>query len=254
MERHRVLRALHIDAQGIVVAGHMQRPDMQSHHARDDEGHQIVQREEAVEGGVADREIAPQPGGDVRAHHRNGAEQVGDDGGAPEGHLAPGQHIAEEGGGHHQQIDQHADDPDQFARRLVGAVIEPAEHVDVDGEEEHRGAVGMNVADQPAVIDVAHDALDRVEGHVGIRHIMHGQHDAGEDLDRQAEGEDAAEGVPDVQVPRRREGLHGVMHQARQRQALVDPLLETGLGGIGRLTGHSVAPQPTLIRVSDRNE
>ena len=53
-----------------------------------------------------------------------------------------------------------------LARRLVGAVIEAAEHVDIDGEEEHRRAVGMHVAHQPAVIHVAHDAFDAVEGQV----------------------------------------------------------------------------------------
>ena len=72
MEGHRVLRALHVDAERIVVARHMQRPDVQPDHARDDEGQQIVQREEAVQRGVADREIAPQPGGDVRARRTTG--------------------------------------------------------------------------------------------------------------------------------------------------------------------------------------
>ena len=46
----------------------------------------------------------------------------------------------------------------------------------------------------------------RVEGQLRIGDIMHRQHDAGDDLHAQAEGEDAAEGVPEVQVPRRREG------------------------------------------------
>ena len=37
---------------------------------RDDEGQQIMQREEAVQGGVAHREIAPQPGGDMACRPR----------------------------------------------------------------------------------------------------------------------------------------------------------------------------------------
>jgi hypothetical protein len=192
------------------------------------------------------------PGGDVAADHGNGAEQVGDDGGAPEGHLAPGQHVAEEGGGHHQQIDQHADDPDQFARILVRAVIEAAEHVDVDGQEEHGRAIGVHVADQPAVIHIAHDGFDAVEGQARIGDIMHRQHHAGDDLHAQAESEDAAESVPDVQVTRRGEGLHRVVHEARQRQAGIEPTLETGLGIVGRRARHMCSPQPTLIRVSDR--
>ena len=253
MEGQGVLGALHIDAQGVIVARHMQRPDMQADNAGDDEGQQIVQREEAVQGGFAHREVAPQPGGDGLANHWHGTEHVGDDRGAPEGHLAPGQHVAEEGGGGHQQIDQHADDPDQLARRLVGAVIEAAEHVDIDGQEEHGRAVGVNIADQPAVIDVAHDGFNRVEGQVSTGNVMHCQHDAGDDLDRQAESEDAAEDVPDVQVTRRREGAYRVVHQTRQRQTRIDPLLEAGFGIVGRRARHFYSPQPTLIRVSDMN-
>src|SRR6202012_1114062 len=167
----------------------------------------------------------PQPGGDVVAHHRNGAEQVGDDGGAPEGHLAPGQHIAEEGGCYHQQVDQHANDPDQLAPRLVGAVIETAADEDLGAEEEDGVPLEIHLTDGPAIIDVAHDALDAVEGQPGIGDIMHRQHDAGDDLDAQAEGEDAAEGVPDVQVPGRGEGLHRVVHQTQHGQTRVEPAL-----------------------------
>ena len=104
----------------------------------------------------------------------------------PEAHLAPGQHVAHEGGRHHQQVDDDAEDPQHLARRLVGAVVEAAEDVDVDGDEEHRGAVGVQVAQQPAVVHVAHDVLDRVEGHVDLRRVVHRQHDAGDDLRRPA--------------------------------------------------------------------
>ena len=69
----------------------------------------------------------------------------------------------------------HAEDPEDLARRLVGAVVEAAEDVDVDGDEEHRGAVGVQVAQQPAVIHVAHDVLDGVEGQRGVRRVVHRQ-------------------------------------------------------------------------------
>ena len=165
MERHGVLRTLGVDAERVVRAVDVQRHDMQRHHADDDERQQVVQREEAVERRVVDREAAPQPGHDRLADHRDGREQVGDDGGAPEAHLAPRQHVAHERGRHHQQQDDDAQDPQQLARRLVGAVVHAAEDVDVDGDEEERRAVHVQVAHQPALRHVAHDALDRVEGH-----------------------------------------------------------------------------------------
>ncbi len=63
--------------------------------------------------------------------------------------------------------------PQQFARRLVGSEIEAAEHVHIDDDEEHRRAVHVDVAQQPAVIHVAHDALDRIEGMVDMRRVLH---------------------------------------------------------------------------------
>ncbi len=139
-------------------------------HAEDHERQQIVQREEAVQRRVVDRRAAAQPDQDRLADQRDGPDQVGDDLGAPVGHLAPRQDVAQEGRGDHQEEDHAAQDPDHLARRLVGAVVEAAQHVDVDGHEEHRRAVGVDVADQPAAVDVAHDALDRGEGHRRVRH------------------------------------------------------------------------------------
>ena len=40
----------------------------------------------------------------------------------------------------------------------------------------------MQVADQSAEVHVAADALDAVEGALGARLVVHGQHDAGDDL------------------------------------------------------------------------
>ena len=172
----------------------------------------------------------------------NGGEQIGDHGRRPEAHLAPDQHVAHEAGGHHQQIDDDAEDPQHLARLLVGAVIHAAEHVDVDGEEEHRGAVGVHVAQQPAEIDVAHDDLDRLEGEIDMRGVVHRQHDAGDDLHAEHERQDAAERPPVVQVARRRIGDERGMDQAADRQPLLEPLQN----GIGRLVGRVSAHDRTL--------
>jgi hypothetical protein len=75
---------------------------------RDHERQQIVQREEAVERGVAGREATQQPGLDRLAHHWNCAEQAGDHLRAPVGHLAPGKHIAHERGRHHEKENNEA--------------------------------------------------------------------------------------------------------------------------------------------------
>src|SRR3712207_8151112 len=56
----------------------------------------------------------------------------------------------------------------------------------IDGDEEHRGAVRVQVAQQPTVVDVAHDRLDRIERMIDMRRVVHRQHDAGDDLDRKS--------------------------------------------------------------------
>ena len=178
---------------------------------------------------------------DASADRRDGGEQVGDDGRAGEAHRAPRQHVAHERRRHHQQIDDDAEDPQHFARRLVGAVVDAAEHMNVDGEEEHRRAVGVQVADQPAVVHVAHDVLDRGESRRRARHVMHRQDDPGDDLRHQHEGEDRAEGPQVVEVARHRKGDERGVHQAHDRQARFKPPPEGALGNVGRASAHGIA-------------
>ncbi len=62
----------------------------------------------------------------------------------------------------------------------------------------------MQIAQQPTEVDVAHDALDRLEGEIDMRRVVHRQHDAGDDLHTQHECENAAEGPKIIEVARRR--------------------------------------------------
>ena len=47
-------------------------------------------------------------------------------------------------------------------------------------DDNHVGAYGVQVADQPAIGDLVGDLLDTGEGLVGIRHVVDQQQDAGE--------------------------------------------------------------------------
>jgi hypothetical protein len=111
--------------------------------------------------------------------------------------------------------------------------------MDVGGEEEHRAADRVQVADEPAVVDVAADALDRIEGALGARLVVHGEHDARRDLRQEKEGQDAAERPQVVQVARRREVDELGVHQAPDWEAPVHPFAETRLGLVARFVkGH----------------
>ena len=107
----------------------------------------------------------------------------------------------------------------------------------------------MHVAQQPAVIDVADDQLDRLEGEIGVRRVVHRQDHAGQDLHAQHEGEDGAEGPPVVQVTRRRIGHERGMHEAQNRQSPFEPLQ----GWVARLVVGGSAHDAILRKVKRRD-
>ena len=266
-ERHNVLLGLRLDAGRIVLTCDVQRPDVQHDDAGDHERQQVVQREEAVQRRIADRVAAPQQRHDAVADVRDRAKQVGDDGGAPEAHLAPRQHVAHEACRHHQQIDDDAEDPEHFARLLVRPVIEAAEHMDVDGDEEHRCAIGVQVAQQPAVVDVADDQFNRLEGEIDMRGVVHRQDDAGDDLHAEHHRKDRAERPPVVEVTRRRVGNEGRVDQSPNRETPFNPLQDWVLRVVVRWSAHDailtkkkrrnrvrLKNQPILILVSETKE
>ena len=202
----------------------MQRHQVRGHQPQQDQRERDhVQREEAVQRGIRDVVVAADPDREGLADERDRAEQVDDHLRAPEGHLAPGKQVAEERLGHEREVDHHAEDPDQLARLAVRAVHEPARHVQVHADEEHRGAGGVDVADEPAAGHVAHDVLDRGEGFLRARLVVHGEEDARDDLDHQHQQGERAEVVPEVEVLRSVVLRHLVLPQRHQREARVDP-------------------------------
>ena len=72
--------------------------------------------------------------------------------------------------------------------------------------------------------------------------VMHGQHDAGDELGHQHDGQNAAEGPPVVEVLRRREIEGLALHQFHDRKPLVHPFAEGALRLIVRRTTHKSCP------------
>ena len=203
VQRHSVgtLVFLDLDAVGVVRSHLVQRQEMQHHQGQqhDRQGHH-VQREEAIQRDAGNEVITAHPFDDGLAEIGYGAEQRNDHLCAPVGHLAPGQHISEKGFGHQRQVDGHAEQPHEFPRRPVGTVQETAEHVQIDHQKEGRGTGGMQVAQDPAVVDIAHDVLDRGEGAVPGGLVAHGEPDAGDQLVDQHQQRKHSEEVPEIEV------------------------------------------------------
>ena len=186
-----------------------------------------VQREEAVERRVREAVVAADPFDQVRTDARNRAEEVDDHLRAPVRHVAPRQHVAHERLGHEREIDEHADDPQQLARRLVAAVEQRARHVQVHDDEEERRADRVHVLQQPAVGHFAAQVLDRVERGELTRLVVHGDEDARHDLHDEHQQRQRAEEVPDVEVLRRVVAGELIGDELVDRQSLVEPGAET---------------------------
>src|SRR5580704_2600588 len=85
----------------------------------------------------------------------------------------------------------------------------------------------MQVADQPPVVDLAHDEFDRVERGGFARLVEHRQEDAGQKLHHQHDHGDEAKEVPDVEVLRRVVAGGLSFDELLDRQTLEQPSLET---------------------------
>ena len=159
-----------------------------------------MQSKEAVQRDTGDQEVTTHPLGQIRTNERNRTEQRDDHLGTPVGHLPPGQQVAHEGLTHQHQVDQHTEQPDQLTRLLVRAVHQATQHVQVDDDEERRGAGGVQITQQPAVLDITHDVLDRGKRAIGRRLVAHGQPDTGYQLVNQHQHGQRAEEVEEVEV------------------------------------------------------
>ncbi|MNZ21574.1 hypothetical protein D3C78_386500 [compost metagenome] len=227
----------------------MQRQDVHGHqHHQHQRQGDDVQREEAVQGSPRDDVVTPDPQGQIVAYDRNGAKQRDDDLGPPERHLSPGQQVTHEGFGHQHQEDQHAEDPQQLARLLIGAVDHAAKHVQIDHNEEGGGAGGVHVAQQPAVVHVPHYVFHGGKGPLRRRVVVHGEPDAGDDLVDQHQHGKGTEEVPEVQVLGSRILGHVVVVHGRERETIVNPAHEFGKHGQA-----SLPSAPTRMVVSLRN-
>ena len=175
----------------------------------------------------------------------------------PQKDIWPQGSVAHERRRHHGEEDEHAEDPEDLTRSLVRPVVETAEDVGIDRDEEHRRADRVHRLDHPAVVHVAADLVDGVEGVVGARLVVHREDDAGDELRDEAEHQDAAERPHVVEVTRRGEIDELPVHEAHDWQAFVKPLADAGGRLIARVMirhgGLYYLYQPILILVSEMN-
>ena len=142
--------------------------------------------------------------------------------------MSPRQYVAYKRLCHQHDEDQHAEDPDELTRLFVGAVHECTHHVQVDHDKKRRGTGGMHVAQQPAVIHIAHDVFDRGESLFRRRCITHRQPDACQQLVDEHQQRKHTKEVPQIKVLGRVVLAHVRIPRPRQRQPRVNPGHQTG--------------------------
>ena len=185
-----------------------------------------MQCKETVQRDAGDKIVTTDPLSQIVADDRNGTEQRNDHLGTPVGHLPPRQQITHEGFGHQRQVNHHAEDPHQLARLLVRTVEQTTEHMQIHHHKERRSAGGVQVADDPAVLHVAHDVLDGREGAFGRRLEAHRQPDTGQYLIDQNQQSQRTKEVEEVEVLRRVILGQMVFPHFRRGEAGIDPFHE----------------------------
>ena len=127
------------------------------------------------------------------ADERHIVDDAGADGDRPEGELIPGQKIAREVCGDHQQKHGDADQPVEFARRTIRARGKDADKMKHRHDDQQVGAPMMQVADEFAEPDVGVD-FENIE--VGLRRggrVIVLQDDASQAEHRHQQGGESAQ-------------------------------------------------------------
>ena len=123
-----------------------------------------VQREESRERVAGDDGAAQQQMHQTSAEKRNAAHDGDPDAQAPIGILIEAQHLAGEGHAQGHQQQKHADDPGQFAGKLVGSEQEHLRHVNQHQRDHEVGAPAVHSAQEPSQGDTVVEILQAVPG------------------------------------------------------------------------------------------
>ena len=145
---------------------------------------------EAQQRGLPDLVAAQQQVARLRPEDREVRDDARPDRDRPERELVPRQQVAGEGEGEREQQQQHADDPVELARRLVGAGEEDPAHVQEDDRDHAVRGPAVRVAqehpERDRVLEVLHAAVRRGR----VRDVVQHQREAG---DRQAHEQEEAD-------------------------------------------------------------
>src|SRR3972149_512013 len=110
----------------------------------------------------------------------------------------------------------------------------------------------MQIPDDPAPGHIAHDVFHRGEGLCGVRLVVHGQPDAGQDLVDQHHHADDSEDIPEIEIFRGVIPGGMLVPELGHGEAIINPIAQGK--EITRSSIHEMASEssPTSTRVSVR--
>ena len=109
--------------------------------------------------------------------------------------LVPGQQVAGEREGQHEQQEAEAEPEVDFARGFVGPVDDHLHQVQDEQDVHHRGSEVVNAAQQPAASHLVLDVINAFPCRLRTRAVGHPEKKPGDELDGEAKDQRAA---PDV--------------------------------------------------------
>lgn len=186
-----------VDSERVGGAILMEGSNVEDGQSGNDKGKQVVKAVAAVERRIVNGETAPDETEELLSDERNDGDKIGDDGESPERHLSVGEYVANEGGNNHDQENEDATNPDEFAGLVGAGIVQSTEYVKVNNDEKQGGAVGMAVSKNHARRHILHDTHNGIKSHVGMTDVVHGEEDTGDDL---TDKHDTGQGAKIVRV------------------------------------------------------
>src|SRR3984893_16960053 len=110
--------------------------------------------------------------------------------------------------------------------------------MNINDRKKHRRAVHMGIAQEPAIIHVAHNSFDRIEGEIGAWSILHREKNAGDDHHYQHDPGERAVVPPITKIPRCRIFVQLVIQKLDEGQPIIDPP-DDPARSTGAVIGHS---------------
>ena len=123
--------------------------------------------------------------------------------------------------------------------------------MDKHHNEEETGTVHVDITNEPALVNITHDAFNGFKRMVNMRRIVHGQNDASDDHCHQRQTCKRTKVPQVVQILWRWVFMQFMMHETKHRKTVVNPPNNWAFKILSLHWG--ISNQPILMTLSEMN-